>query len=131
MKKVHAFLLILVYPTIAWCQSDSTMVAAPGIFHLSAVGTIDSAFLGGKFTVRSMVSPESFDQWNTAELKRMYEKGSVLIVVARQDNDKKTKFVLSFYRHWLNTGSKQRAYELAIEEAGSPEIKHLLILNEP
>jgi len=131
MKGIFTFLFISVCSGTSWCQSDSTEIGAPKLIHISTSGTIDSVFLDDTFTVLSLVSPEMFDKWNSADLKSKYGKKSVLIIVARQDSDTKTKFVTCFYQNWLSSGSKQRAYERAIEEIGpNAEIKHVLILNE-
>ncbi len=131
MKRTFTFLFISVCSGTSWCQSDSTEYGAPKIFHISTIGTIDSIFLDGTFTVLSLVSPDMFDKWNSNDLKRKYGKKSVLIIVARQDSDTKTKFVTCFYQNLLSLGSKQKAYERAIKEVGpNAEIKHILILNE-
>lgn len=72
---------------------------------------------------------EMFDNWNLADLKRKYNQKCVLLVVARKDSDTKTKFVTSFYRNLVTTGSKRKAYKQATREIGSnTEIKHILIL---
>ncbi len=121
----------LFYPS--WSQSDSTQIGKPTIVHIStqALGTIDSILLDVDFTVLSLVSTDLFDNWNEPELRVKFGKKAVLIVVARQDNEQKTKFVTSFYRNLLSTGSKQAAYDLAIKEIdGTVVIKYLLILNE-
>ena len=131
MKGIFTILIISLCSGTSWCQSDSTEIGAPKIFHISTVGTIDSVFLDDTFTVLSLVSPEMFDKWNSADLERKYDKKSVLIVVASQDSDTKTKFVTSFYRNLASTGSKRKAYKQATKEIGpNGEIKHILILTD-
>jgi hypothetical protein len=129
MKATFIFLVISICSTVCRCQTDSTEIGEPKLFHLSTIGTIDSVGLGYNFTVLSLVSAEMYDKWNSAELKKKYDKKSVLIVVARQDSKVKTKFIVSFYQNWISTGSKRRAYKRAIQQIDNDEeIKHILIL---
>jgi hypothetical protein len=118
----------------SWSQSDDSIKTDnPKILQIGADGlsTIDSLSLTADFTVFSLVSIELYNNWDEAELKRNFGRKSGLIVVSRTDSDNKTRFVTSFYRNWLNTGSKKKGYELTIKEMGSDtDIKHLLILNE-
>jgi hypothetical protein len=130
MKALFTILLLCTCG-VSWCQSDSTGLEAPQMVHISAFGTIDSVFLNNNFTILSLVSPATFEKWNPDELRSKYGKRSVLIVVARHDSAAKTKFVTCFFQNLVSSGSKQRAYERAIEEVGpNAEIKHILILNE-
>ncbi len=131
MKVTFTILYICCNVGISWCQSDSTELGIPKLFHLSTNGNVDSVFLHNTFTVLSLVSPDMFDKWNADSLKLKYAKKSVLIIVARQDNNTKKKFVTKFYQAWIATGSKQKAYEQATQEIGTnSEIKHILMLND-
>jgi hypothetical protein len=137
MKSILIFLFISFCSGTSWCQSDSTKLGIPKMIHINTTGilqsyeSINSGFLDNTFIVLSLVSPDMFDKWNYDSLKSNYSKKSVLIIVARQDSATKTKFVMSFYKNWVASGSKQKAYNQAIEEMGpNAEIKHALILNE-
>ena len=134
MKGIFILLGIYFSFTTCWSQSDSTQPGKPNVIHLNALafGTIDSlTFNDNPFTILSLVSVELFDDWDPDKFESKFGKNGALIVVAREDNEQKTKFVTCFSKHWLATGSKKRGYELAIEEVGtSAEIKHVLILKE-
>jgi len=132
MKGFLTLIFITLFTETTWCQSDSTDIGAPKFLHISTIGTIDSVgFLDDTFTILSLVSPEMFDNWNSTDLKSKYSKKSVLLVVARQDSDIKTKFVITFYKNLLSSNSKQRVYKRTVKEIGSnEEIKHILILNK-